>query len=102
MLAPRPRISPSGAILISIPGWACPTEPNRKLSRRLKVSDGQVLEGQAGRHRPPGLLELRRLAPAPHRPVEDLPLDRRARLRLGDDPRVDLLEHARDAADEMG
>ena len=48
------------------------------------------------------LLELRHLAPDAHRPVEDLALEPASPAsRPGEDARVDLLEHARHAADEV-
>src|SRR3989304_5394641 len=147
MFPPRPRISPSGASLISTPGIGRPTEPNLKLSSRLLVSTGQVsvrpypsrmrmpaawknsaISRDSGappetakRSLPPSaacilenssfsaILYLtasaagtgRPALPAPRRRVEDLPLDRGAALGRGPRSRVDLLEDAGHAADEV-
>ncbi len=77
-----------------------PAEGLVQLAEHERVGDA-VLEAEHGRDRTARLLELRHLPTHPDRPVEDLALDRRARLRLGEDARIDLLEHAGHAADEV-
>src|SRR4026209_912040 len=73
------------------PSAACSFE-NTSLwaSRCLKARPGGA--ARPGR---PRRLRRRDLASHPPRPVEDLPLDRRAGLRPGEVARVDLLEDTR-------
>ncbi len=97
MLGPRARISPSAAR--DAPEEA-PAEPRVELREDELVGDlPPELEPEG--HGLAALLVAAHLASHRERPLEDLPLRRRARLRRGEDARVDLLEDARHAADEV-
>ncbi len=77
-----------------------PAESLVELGEHERVRE-PVLEPEEGRDRLARLLQTRHAATHSDRPVEDLPLERRARFRPREHSRVDLLEHAGHAADEV-
>src|SRR5216684_1137937 len=77
------------------------TAQSRVHLREHELVGDRVLHAQPGRHGSSGLLEARDLLAHADGPPEDLPLEGRASVGLGESARVDLLEHARDAADEV-
>ena len=84
-----------------------PREAEAPAERGVKLREDERLgdpapEGEPERDRLPLLLAAAHLPANPERPPEDLPLQGRARLHPGEDPRVDLLVHPRHAEDEVG